>query len=152
MSTDLNDTPSIVSIERVIDVMAENFDITLTPAEQPEAATANLNGLACTFAVLGSMAIIRAEADTGISAEEADASWYLAANDINSTGLAASAIIVDRGSTLILRTEAELSIAAGLSDAQLIDNLRVTVDGVISTHDAVRVTAERISAQQRGEQ
>lgn len=142
--------PTVVTVDRIVDAMKAHFDITLLPGEHPESATANLNGLACTFAVLGSMAIIRAEADTGVPTGEADATWYLAANDINSTGLGASAIIVDRGSSLILRTESELSVAAGLTDAQLVENLRVGVDAVITTHDAVRVTAERIIEQRGG--
>ncbi|MDR7329424.1 hypothetical protein [Corynebacterium guangdongense] len=143
--------PTAVTMDRIIDAMKSEFDITLIPGEHPESATANLNGLACTFAVLGSMAIVRAEADSGVAVDAADATWYLAANDINSTGVGAAAIIVDRGPSLLLRTEAEMSVAAGLTDAQLTENLRFGVDAVITTHDAVRATAEHITARRTGQ-
>lgn len=134
------------TIDRVADTMS-GFGVEVTKAEQMEVAKANLNGLSVTFAILGSVLIVRAEADSGIDTTTADATWYLAANQLNSTTASARAVIVDAFETLVVRTERSLPVAAGVSDEQLAAGLRYCVDQVITTHDALRTVAEQISEQ-----
>lgn len=134
------------TIDRVADAMS-GFGVELNKAEQLEVAKANLNGLSVTFAILGSVLIVRAEADSGIDTTTADATWYLAANQLNSTTASARAVIVDAFETLVVRTERSLPVAAGVSDEQLAAGLRYCVDQVITTHDALRTVAEQISEQ-----
>ncbi|QYH19683.1 hypothetical protein JKI95_00175 [Corynebacterium aquatimens] len=45
--------------------------------------------------------------------------------------------MVNRGETLVVRTEAETSVAAGLSDAQLTAALRAAFDGIVACQDAM---------------
>lgn len=149
MTTNQTASPTRVTIERITDCMAEEFSINLTSASQPGVATANLNGLAVTFAALGGTMIIRAEADTDIPRDDADATWYLAANQVNSISLGASAVVGDHGDTLIGRAEREIAVAAGLTDAQLVDALRVGVDSVLAAHKTFQAVAEQIT-EQRG--
>lgn len=134
------------TIDRVADAMS-GFGVEVNKAEQLEVAKANLNGLSVTFAILGSVLIVRAEADSGIDTTTADATWYLAANQLNSTTASARAVIVDAFETLVVRTERSLPVAAGVSDEQLAAGLRYCVDQVITTHDALRTVAEQISEQ-----
>lgn len=134
------------TIDRVADAMS-GFGVELNKAEQMEVAKANLNGLAVTFAILGSVLIVRAEADSGIETKTADATWYLAANQLNSTTASARAVIVDAFDTLVVRTERSLPVAAGISDEQLAAGLRYCIDQVITTHDALRTVSEQISEQ-----
>lgn len=135
-----------VTIERVMTTMSSH-GVELTQAEERAVAHANLNGLSVTFALLGSVLIVRAEADSGLETKTADATWYLAANHLNSVTLGARAVIVDAFDTLVMRTERSLPVAAGLSDAQLADGLRYCVDQVVGTHDALRTIAEQFLEQ-----
>ena len=134
------------TIDRVADVMS-GFGVEVNKAEHMEVAKANLNGLSVTFAILGSVLIVRAEADSGVETKTADATWYLAANQLNSTTAGARAVIVDAFESLVVRTERSLPVAAGVSDEQLATGLRHCVDQVITTHDELRTVAEQITEQ-----
>ena len=135
---------STVSIDRVIDMM-KGFDVELERMGDNEVATANLNDLPVTFAVLGSVFIVRADTVTEQTLNDADPTLYLAANQINSVGLGARATIVDRAEHLIVRTEHDVAIAAGMNDEQLAASLRAAVDSVLSTQDAMTAAAEELS-------
>ena len=80
---------------------------------------------------------------------------YLAANQVNSSYLDARALVVNRTETIVVRTESEIAIGAGLSDEQLASSLKAAVAGVLETQDAMQVlvgeikrTAEEASAAQ----
>lgn len=139
-STDL--TP--VTIDRVIDTM-QGFDVELERVGENDVATANLNGLPVTFAVLGSVFIVRADAATEETLTAADPTLYLAANQVNSVSFGARATIVDRTENLIVRTERDVPIAAGMNDEQLGASLRSAVDAVLATQDGVKAAAEELA-------
>ncbi|GAB2509988.1 hypothetical protein CATRI_07045 [Corynebacterium atrinae] len=142
MST--NSEIQAVTIDRIVEAM-RGFDVELEHHPENEVATANLNGLPMTFAVLGSTAIIRADSVTDQVLNDADPTLYLAANQVNCVSFGARATVVDRAETLIVRTERDLSIAAGMTDAQLSASLRDGVDAVLATHDGIKVVAEELS-------
>lgn len=133
-----------ITIDRIIDTM-KGFDVELERMADNDVATANLNDLPVTFAVLGSVFIVRADTVTGQTLNDADPTLYLAANQVNSVGLGARATIVDRAEHLIVRTERDVAIAAGMNDEQLAASLRSTVDAVLSTQDAMTAAAEELA-------
>jgi hypothetical protein len=136
--------PTVVTIDRIIDTM-KGFDVELERMGDKDVATANLNDLPVTFAVLGSVFIVRADTVTEQTVTEADPTLYLAANQVNSVGLGARATVVDRTEHLIVRTERDVSIAAGMNDEQLSASLRSAVDAVLSTQDAMKAAADELS-------
>lgn len=76
-----------VTLDRIIEAM-KTFDIELEPVTgRDDAATANLNGLPCMFAVLESVAIVRCDVPTDVNYAKADAGLFLAANQINSVAM-----------------------------------------------------------------
>lgn len=146
-----------VTLNRIIDAM-KTFDIELEPVPgRDDAATANLNGLPCMFAVLDSVAIVRCDVPTDVNYAKADAGLFLAANQINSVAMGARAVIADFDGMLLVRTEADLPCAAGMTDEQLAAALRASVDGVINAQNAMVAAAEEMaklgseSAAQAGE-
>ncbi|UIZ93239.1 YbjN domain-containing protein [Corynebacterium sp. CNCTC7651] len=128
--------PTLVTIDRVI-AAAWELGITLDDGGTGRSAQANINGLAVLAVLLDTVLIVRADAGTDIPSNSPDAAIYLAANQVNSTFLDARAIVVNRGETLVVRTEAETSVAAGLSDAQLTAALRAAFDGIVACQDAM---------------
>lgn len=146
-----------VTLARIIEAM-KTFDIELEPVTgRDDAATANLNGLPCMFAVLESVAIVRCDVPTDVNYAKADAGLFLAANQINSVAMGARAVIADFDGMLLVRTEADLPCAAGMTDEQLAAALRASVDGVINAQNAMVAAAEEMaklgseSAAQAGE-
>ncbi|HCD4227670.1 TPA: YbjN domain-containing protein [Corynebacterium striatum] len=134
-----------VDLDRVIEAM-KTFDIELTAVEgRDDAATANLNGLPCLFAVLDSVAIVRCDVPTDASYAKADAGLFLAANQINSVALGARAVITEHEGLLVVRTERDIACAAGMSDEQLAASLKVAVDGVIGAQDAMVASSEEMA-------
>lgn len=143
-SSEDNNLPA-VNIERVIESM-KTFDIELTPVEgRDDSATANLNGLPCMFAVLDSVVIVRCDVSTDASFSQADAGLFLAANQINSVSFGARAAIAEHEDQLIVRTERDVPIAAGMNDAQLASALQNAVDGVIGAQNAMVAAAEEMA-------
>lgn len=141
MSTEKQLAPA--TIERVSQAMRE-FDVELTKVDDKEIATANLNDTLCTFAVLGSAMVVRSEVATDIDFDKADAGLFLAANQINSTSIGARAVIAEHSGRLLVRTERDIVIAAGISDEQLKVSLKAAVDGVIRAQDAMVAAAEEM--------
>ena len=134
-----------VDLDRVIEAM-KTFDIELTAVEgRDDAATANLNGLPCLFAVLDSVTIVRCDVPTDASYAKADAGLFLTANQINSVALGARAVITEHEGLLVVRTERDIACAAGMSDEQLAASLKVAVDGVIGAQDAMVASAEEMA-------
>lgn len=133
---------SAVTIDRIIEAM-RGFDVELEKMGDDDSgvALANLNDIPVTFAVLGSVFIVRADVVTEDTLNAADPTLYLAANQVNSISFGARATIVDRTENLIVRTERDVPIAAGLNDEQLRASVRGAVDAVLSAQDAVVATA-----------
>lgn len=140
-----------VTLDRVIEAM-KSFDITLDKVEgRSDAATANLNGLPCVFAVLDSVVIVRCDVGTDASYQRADAGLFLAANQINSVSFGARAAIAEHEGSLVVRTERDVPCAAGMSNAQLATALQAAVDGVISGQDAMIAAAEQMAKAAAGQ-
>ncbi|NLF91318.1 MAG: hypothetical protein GX570_08245 [Corynebacterium marinum] len=135
---------SAVTIDRLVDAM-KGFDVELERVGDNDVATANLNDLPVTFAVLGSVFIVRADSVTDQTLADNDPTLYLAANQVNSVSFGARATIVDRAENLIVRTERDVAIAAGMNDEQLGASLRSAVDAVLSTQDAVKAAADDLA-------
>ena len=134
-----------VTLDRIISAM-QTFDIELTKVEgRDDAATANLNGLPCLFAVLDSVAIVRCDVPTDAVYTQADAGLFLAANQINSVAFGARAVISEHENLLVVRTERDIPCPAGLSDEHLTAALKVAVDGVIGAQDAMVASAEEMA-------
>ena len=93
------------------------------------------------------MLIVRADSVTDTPADDPDATLYLAANQVNSSYLDARAIVVNRTENLVVRTESEIQVGAGLADDQLSNSLKAAVDGVLATQDAMRALVGEIQKQ-----
>lgn len=145
MSTDQHTTPSEVTIDRIIEAMA-GFDIELTRIDDNEVATANLNGTPVTFAILGSVFIVRADSVTDQQLSDGDPTLHLAANQVNCVSFGARAAVIDRAERMVVRTERDVLIAAGLTDAQLKAALRSAVDGVLAAQDGMLAAAQKLQA------
>ncbi|MHA2789068.1 YbjN domain-containing protein [Corynebacterium sp. S7] len=133
-----------VTLDR-IDQTMRGHGIELARDDARNIGQANINGFTVTFALLSSVVIVRADALTEVPSENADATFYLAANQVNSTSFGARAVIVDKLDNLIVRTERELPLAAGLNDDQLSAGLKSAVDGLIATQDAMAAVTENIN-------
>ena len=98
--------------------------------------------------LLDSVFIIRADSETDTAADSPDASYYLAANEVNSSLIGARAIVGNRAENIVVRTEAEQSVAAGMTDAQLRSAILTAVNGVVSAHNAMKALHEQITEAQ----
>lgn len=139
-------TATQVTIGRVIAAM-RTHGIELSDDPSGRVARCNLNGLNVLFVLLDSVLIVRADTETDTPADAPDATLYLSANQINSTTLGARAIVVNRGENIVVRSEAELPVGAGLDDAQLAAALKRSVDGVVQCQDAMKALSESIAEQ-----
>lgn len=137
---------SPVTIDRLIEAM-RGFDVELEKVgdEDSGVAAANLNDIPVTFAVLGSVFIVRADVVTEQTLNDADPTLYLAANQVNSISFGARATIVDRAENLIVRTERDVPIAAGMNDEQLAASVRGAVDAVLTAQDGIKATADDLA-------
>ncbi|MGD7001190.1 YbjN domain-containing protein [Corynebacterium halotolerans] len=148
---DYNDQPlTAVSFERLTQVMTD-FGIELFPAEQGNVASANLNGTQVTFALLNSVLIVRADVPTEQATAEGNPMLHLACNHVNSYSFACKSTVVDRTDTLIIRTEREILVAAGMTDRQLRTAVQEAVDTVLAGQGAVTEAAEVIRNQTEGQ-
>ena len=129
---------TLVTIDRVIRTMSTH-GVEVTDDPSGRAGHANVNGYNLLFVLLDSVLIVRADSVTDTPADTADATLYLAANQVNSSYLDARALVVNRTEHIVVRTEAEVQVGAGLSDDQLESSLKAAVDGVLETQDAMRV-------------
>jgi len=137
---------SPVTIDRIIEAM-RGFDVELEKVGDDDSgvASANLNDIPVTFAVLGSVFIVRADVVTEQTLNDADPTLYLAANQVNSISFGARATIVDRAENLIVRTERDVPIAAGMNDEQLAASVRGAVDAVLTAQDGIKATADDLA-------
>ena len=71
---------------------------------------------------------------------------YLAANQVNSSFLDARALVVNKADTLIIRTESENQVAAGMTDEQLSSGLKRSLDGLMRGQDAMHALIEEITS------
>lgn len=137
---------TLVTIDRVIRTMSTH-GVEVTDDPSGRAGHANVNGYNLLFVLLDSVLIVRADSVTDTPADTADATLYLAANQVNSSYLDARALVVNRTEHIVVRTEAEVQVGAGLSDDQLESSLKAAVDGVLETQDAMRVLVGEIQEQ-----
>ncbi|SDS01281.1 YbjN domain-containing protein [Corynebacterium timonense] len=143
-------TATQVTVDRAIAAMASH-GVELSDDPSGRVARCTLNGLDVLFVLLDSVLIVRADTRTDIPADTPDATLYLSANQANSTLLGARAVVVNRGETITVRTEAELPVGAGLTDVQLAAALKRAVDGVVRGQDAMTALSESIAEQRAGD-
>ncbi|QPK82436.1 YbjN domain-containing protein [Corynebacterium qintianiae] len=134
-------TSTFVTIDRVIAAM-ENHGISLVDDPSGRTAHANINGFEVMFVILDSVLIVRTASATEVPSDTPDPTLYLAANQLNSSLAGARAIVVNRQQNITVRTEAEIQVAAGLTEQQLSSALKRAVDGILHAQDALTVTAE----------
>ncbi|MEZ2189084.1 YbjN domain-containing protein [Corynebacterium sp. CCM 9204] len=109
-----------------------NFGVELTMSDETTIAGANLNGIQATFAIIGGgVLLIRADVPTGTVPSAGDPTLFLAANQFNVYSYDVKAAVVDRTDELILRTESETLLAAGMTEPQLTAAIRSGVDGIL---------------------
>ena len=137
---------TLVTIDRVIKAMA-GHDVEVSDDPSGRAVHTNVNGYSLLFVLLDSVLIVRADSVTDTPADTPDATLYLAANQVNSSYLDARALVVNRTENLVVRTEAEVQVGAGLADDQLSNSLKAAVDGVLATQDAMRALVSEIQKQ-----
>lgn len=147
-------TTQLVTIDRVAKAL-EGLDITVQTDASGRAAHANINGYNVLFVLLDSVLIARADASTETPSDTPDPTVYLAANQVNSSFLDARALVVNKAKTLVIRTEAENQVAAGMTDEQLSSALKRSLDGLMRGQDAMHALIEEItnareSAQESG--
>lgn len=145
-----NPQPTVVSVDRVIAAMS-GHGISLVDDPSGRTARATVNGFDVLFVILDSVMIVRTAASTDTPSDSPDPTYYLAANQVNSSVLGARALVVNREATILLRTEAEIQVAAGLNDEQLSSALKRAVDAILQAQDVLSVTAEQFAAMRDGE-
>ena len=145
--TTTNSSPSLVTIDRIVDACAQS-GIGLSADSTGRVAHGTHSDLELMLVLLDSVFIVRADSATDTAADSPDAKYYLAANEVNSTLVGARAIVGNKSENLVIRTEAEVSIAAGMTDEQLRSGAAGAVKSVVDAHNAMVVLAEQISRAQ----
>lgn len=138
-------TTQLVTIDRVADALA-GLDVTVQTDASGRAAHANINGYNVLFVLLDSVLIARADAATETPSDTPDPTMYLAANQVNSSFLDARALVVNKADTLIIRTESENQVAAGMTDEQLSSALKRSLNGLMRGQDAMHALIEEITS------
>lgn len=138
-------TTQLVTIDRVAKAL-EGLDISVQTDASGRAAHANINGYNVLFVLLDSVLIARADAATETPSDSPDPTVYLAANQVNSSFLDARALVVNKAKTLVIRTEAENQVAAGMTDEQLSSALKRSLDGLMRGQDAMHALIEEITS------
>lgn len=140
-------TTSQVTIDRIVDA-ATQAGVSITADVSGRAAHGTHEDLQLMVVLLDSVFIVRADSVTDTAADSPDATYYLAANEVNSTLIGARAIIGNRDENIVVRTEAEQSVAAGMTDEQLRSAVSSSVDSVVSAHNAMVALVEQITKAQ----
>lgn len=144
LSTDAaGSVPQLVTLDRVTAAL-EELGIAAETDRSGRAAAAELSGFSLLFVLLDTVLIARTDTKTDLPADSTDAAIYLAANQVNSSYLDAHAVVVNRGENLVVRTEAEISVPAGLTDEQLTASLKAAVDGIVECQAAMRALTEQL--------
>lgn len=141
MST-ANSTPSLVTIDRIVDAFAQS-GVAITADSTGRVAQGSHDNLELMVVLLDSVFIVRADSATDTAADSPDANYYLAANEVNSTLIGARAIVGNKSDNLIIRTEAEVSVAAGMTDEQLRSASDSAVKAIVAAHNAMVALAEQ---------
>ncbi|WP_342319816.1 YbjN domain-containing protein [Corynebacterium mayonis] len=141
---------SQVTIDRVIAAMSEH-GVELSDDPSGRVARCNLNGLHVLFVLLDTVLIVRADTHTDIAGDTPDATLYLSANQINASMISGRAIVVNKTKNLVIRTESEVLVAAGLSDKQLSRACKNAVDAVIQAQDAMKALSESMATQREAD-
>lgn len=139
--------PGVVTIDRIVDAASQS-GIGLTADGAGRAAHGSHEELELMVVLLDSVFIVRADSVTETAADSPDATYYLAANEVNSTLIGARAIVGNRAENIVVRTEAEQSVAAGLNDEQLRSAVSKSVNSVVSAHNAMVALSEQITEAQ----
>ena len=120
-----------VTFDDVVNVMGE-FGITLTLADD------ELNGYNVTFALVNNTAVIvRADKTTEEKVADGNPTFFLACNHFNAYVHSTKAAAVNRTEMVIIRTECEFIVAAGLTHEQLKTYLKSSVDNVLAAQENV---------------
>lgn len=142
-----NTDVSQVTIDRIVDAAAQS-GIALTADASGRAAHGSHEDLQLMVVLLDSVFIVRADSVTDTASDSPDATYYLAANEVNSTLIGARAIIGNRAENIVVRTEAEQSVAAGMNEDQLRSGVNGAVGAVVSAHNAMSALVEQITQAQ----
>lgn len=137
--------PELVTIDRIADACAA-AGITITPDATGRAAHGTHEGLTLLVVLLDSVFIVRADSATDVPTDSPDATYYLAANEVNTAVLGARAVVANKGEVNVIRTESEVPCAAGLTDEQLAVAAPGAVAAVVQAHNAMVVMCEQIRA------
>ena len=140
--TTANSTPSLVTIDRIVDAFAQS-GVAITADSTGRVAQGSHDNLELMVVLLDSVFIVRADSATDTAADSPDANYYLAANEVNSTLIGARAIVGNKSDNLIIRTEAEVSVAAGMTAEQLRSASDSAVKAVVGAHNAMVALAEQ---------
>ncbi len=140
--TTANSTPSLVTIDRIVDAFAQS-GVAITADSTGRVAQGSHDNLELMVVLLDSVFIVRADSATDTAADSPDANYYLAANEVNSTLIGARAIVGNKSDNLIIRTEAEVSVAAGMTDEQLRSASDSAVKAIVAAHNAMVALAEQ---------
>ena len=82
--TTANSTPSLVTIDRIVDAFAQS-GVGITADSTGRVAQGSHDNLELMVVLLDSVFIVRADSATDTAADSPDANYYLAANEVNST-------------------------------------------------------------------
>lgn len=134
-----------VTAERVIDALGSR-GIEARADASGRGVHTTVGDFEVMLVILDSVLIVRTASATDVAPDTSDPKLYLAANQVNAAYPHARCIVVNREETIVLRTEAELPIAAGLDDAQLASALTRAVDAVTRAQDMLKAVAEQFGA------
>lgn len=137
--------PELVTIDRIAEACAA-AGIEITPDATGRAAHGAHEGLPLLVVLLDSVFIVRADSSTDTPTDSPDATYYLAANEVNTAMMGARAVVANKGEVNVIRTEAEVPCAAGLTDEQLAFAATQAVASVVEAHNAMVVMCEQIRA------
>lgn len=129
----------------------QSFDIALWPGATDNVGTANLNGTHVTFALLSSVLIVRADVPTDVAVDTGVPTLHLACNHVNSFAFGTKTTVMDRGEKMVIRSERDILVAAGMTDRQFSTSLREAVDAVLGSQQAIAEAAEEILKEEETE-
>ncbi|APT84844.1 hypothetical protein [Corynebacterium aquilae] len=132
---------SEVTMDRVIAAMRA-FDVELGEPQSTAVPGAvvtgiNLNGFDVHFILMGGYLIVRADKPTGEKTDDANPALFLSCQNVNQGSPLPKSVVIDRTPELIVRSEVEILIGAGMTDEQLGLNLGAAVDGVLEAQQKV---------------
>lgn len=100
----------------------------------PSVGFANINGF--NFQLIGLPSVLVVRADRSLSEIKNDPQIYLAANEVNNRTVRGDIFVVDNSTVQIMRAEADICSAAGLTDSQLHTCLSNSVNEVLDLQNS----------------